>query len=636
MPMTAYPIPDIALDDRLFFGGTTGSGKTYNAMGRVERLLKRHARVVIPDPLGVWWGLRLDADGKIASGYDAVIFGGPHGDLPLTEYAAPLIGETVAGMKESCIIDLSELGTKAAERRFMLAFLTALYKHTTGEPLHVIFDEADMWSPQKLLDKEGDAAKLLGMMETIVRRGRVKGFIPWLISQRPAVISKDVLSQVDGIVAFKLTSSQDRDAIGDWVQGQADKKQWQEIWAQLPTMERGQGVVWIPGRGILHTVQFPPKETFDSSRAPKRGERVKRAAALKPLDLGKLKERLAVVEKEAKANDPKLLRTEITKLQAEKATLEKQVASAVAAKRPPDKDALKRIEQRAIEQAKRQYVPLRAALEAAMKFIIEINARDFFKAGGDAVDKKAVEKAIGDATQHITRLIEKHLEGRERQFNALRGEAQRLTARLKSLIEKADEDVKIQVAVRHNEPFTISAAPPPILRTKPPLRPAGDSEGQLPGNEQRVLNALATWRGMGHASPTNPQVAWLANYSPTSSSYTNPRGALRSKGLIEYLSEDRLALTEAGAALAIASPIDGSLLDHVLARLPGNERRVLSAVAARFPEVVSNEEAAAGAAYSPTSSSYTNPRGALRSKSLIIYEGNGLRAVDWLFPELAA
>jgi hypothetical protein len=28
------------------------------------------------------------------------------------------------------------------------------------------------------------------------------------------VLSKDVLSQVDGLIAFKLTSSQDRDAIG--------------------------------------------------------------------------------------------------------------------------------------------------------------------------------------------------------------------------------------------------------------------------------------------------------------------------------------------------------------------------------------------------------------------------------------
>lgn len=42
-----YPIPKDALDDRLGFIGTSGSGKTYNAGGAVERLLKSRARVVI-------------------------------------------------------------------------------------------------------------------------------------------------------------------------------------------------------------------------------------------------------------------------------------------------------------------------------------------------------------------------------------------------------------------------------------------------------------------------------------------------------------------------------------------------------------------------------------------------------------
>ena len=42
--------------------------------------------------------------------------------------------------------------------------------------------------------------------EEIVRRGRVKGFIPWLITQRPAVLNKNVLSMVDGLVLLKLMS----------------------------------------------------------------------------------------------------------------------------------------------------------------------------------------------------------------------------------------------------------------------------------------------------------------------------------------------------------------------------------------------------------------------------------------------
>lgn len=309
----AHPIPKEALDDRLAFVGTAGSGKTYNAGSCVERLLAAKARAVVIDPLGVWWGLRLKADGETESPFTIPIFGGTHGDLALTEHAGALIGETVAGMAESCILDLSQIGTKAGERRFMLAFLTALYRGVNGSPVHMVIDEADMWAPQRLLDKEGEAAKLLGMMETIVRRGRVKGFIPWLITQRPAVLSKDVLSQADGMIAFKLTASQDRDAIGAWIEGQADKQEGKNILAALPSLERGRGVVWIPTRGILETSNFPLKVTFDSSRTPKRGEK-KNDAILRPLDLGKLKDRLSKVEAETKANDPKALKAEISAL----------------------------------------------------------------------------------------------------------------------------------------------------------------------------------------------------------------------------------------------------------------------------------------------------------------------------------
>lgn len=314
--MAGYPIPYSALDDRLAFIGTSGSGKTYSAGTAVERLLSSGAKVVIVDPLGVWWGLRLKADGK-APAFSLPIFGGQHGDLPLNEGAGRLIGETVAGMRESCIVDLSALQTKEAERRFMLAFLEALYRHAGGDPMHAIFDEADLWAPQNP-SKQGAGPQLQALMEQIVRRGRVRGFIPWLITQRPAVISKDVLSQADGLIAFTLTASQDRNAIRDWVRGQADEGQWPALDAKLPTLEKGSGeaLIWLPARGKLTIEKFPVKATFDSSATPKRGEK-KMRRDLKPLDLGALKERLGSIEAETKANDPAALKAEIARLNRE-------------------------------------------------------------------------------------------------------------------------------------------------------------------------------------------------------------------------------------------------------------------------------------------------------------------------------
>lgn len=312
--MASYPIPAAALDDRLGFTGTSGSGKTYAAGTAVERLLDSGARVVVVDPLDVWWGLRLQGDGKKPSRFSLPIFGGAHADLPLNEGAGKLIGETVTTMAESCIVSLKGLGTKEAERRFMLAFLDAAYRKANGNLTHWIFDEADLWAPQNTGKGAGPA--LQALMEQIVRRGRIDGFIPWLITQRPAVISKDVLSQVDGLVVMKLTASQDRDAIGAWVSGQADLDQWRELKATLPTLDKGRGLVWLPGHGRLADAQFPTKTTFDSSRAPKRGEK-RVARDLKPLDLDALKGKLVAVEEEAKANDPTALKQQIRALTAD-------------------------------------------------------------------------------------------------------------------------------------------------------------------------------------------------------------------------------------------------------------------------------------------------------------------------------
>jgi uncharacterized protein len=173
------------------------------------------------------------------------------------------------------------------------------------------------------------AAKLHGIMQTVVRRGRIKGLTSWLISQRPAALSKAVLSQVDGLIAFRLTASQDRKALGLWIEGQADREVGKALLGRLPEMKQGEAVVWLPARGILDDVTFPPKLTYDSSRAPKRGE-ARRHVHLSPLNVAALKERLTHVEAEAKANDPKSLRAEIATLKAELAKATKGIPQGVA------------------------------------------------------------------------------------------------------------------------------------------------------------------------------------------------------------------------------------------------------------------------------------------------------------------
>src|SRR5271169_1921154 len=289
--INAAALPADALDDRIAIVGTAGSGKTYAAKGFVERLLQAGARVAVVDPLGVWWGLRASADGA-APGYSVVVFGGRHADVAITAEMGAALGRLIASQALACVIDLSELGSSAARRRFMAAFAEALYE-TNEEPLHLVLDEADLWAPQRPIKGwEG----LLGHIEEIVRRGRVRGFIPWLITQRPAVVHKDVLSQADILIAMKLTASQDRDAVGAWIEGQADRQEGKRILGDLPRLRQGQGYLWAPSHGILQQVRFPTIQTFDSSRTPRRGERLATPRTLAKVDLSAIVAALAATE----------------------------------------------------------------------------------------------------------------------------------------------------------------------------------------------------------------------------------------------------------------------------------------------------------------------------------------------------
>jgi len=86
--------------------------------------------------------------------------------------------------------------------------------------------------------------QLQNLMEQIALLGRVM-FHPWLITQRPAVLSKDAPQPSRTVyLAMKLTNPQDRDA---WcgLKVKLIAKMKKKTLARLPTLQRGEGV-WLP------------------------------------------------------------------------------------------------------------------------------------------------------------------------------------------------------------------------------------------------------------------------------------------------------------------------------------------------------------------------------------------------------
>ena len=128
----------------------------------------------------------------------------------------------------------------------------------------------------------------------LVSRGRVKGLRIMLISQRPAKLHKDSLTQVETLIAMRLIAPQDRAAVEDWIGEWADPKQGREVITSLPSLPRGTGWVWAPELGVLAKMAFPRIKTLDSSSTPEHGAPVKSPVELNAIDIAALRDALAI------------------------------------------------------------------------------------------------------------------------------------------------------------------------------------------------------------------------------------------------------------------------------------------------------------------------------------------------------
>ncbi len=537
---------DAILGERLAILGGTGSGKSYAARGLAERILVRGERLGVIDPTGVWWGLRSD--------FPVVLFGGDHADLPLTEHAGRVVAQAVATSQQSWIIDTSALQTKAAERRFMLDFLDSLFGANRA-PITLIVDEADRFSPQRM---SPETTRLHERMEEIVRRGRVRGFTPWLITQRPASLNKDVLSQATALICMRMTGAQDRGAIGDVIEGQADKATAKAIIDAMPRHKVGEGIVWAPMQGILAPARFPHIKTFDSMSADTAHKHASRP--LPAIDVDSLKEKLASVDIEAKANDPAALKARIREL-------EKKLAAPVDTMRP---DINAELQAAHLDGMRQGFAEGVAAAAARLKVV--------------AADVERAQHALGLAVQTAT----------------------------------APLPTFQRVEVPHTPRGAIPPAPAPqVTRSAPPpqRQPGGQPIEGLGKGDRLVLTVLAQYR------PTPvmaSKAAAIAGYSVRSSTWRNILSRLRQAGYIAT-GQEPFSITEAGAtALGAFDPLPtgAALLEHWMARVGKGDRETLRILATLHGECPSSD-LAQRAGYSPSSSTWRNILSRLRTLGLI-------------------
>ena len=360
-----FSLPVEAVTQTFAILAVRGSGKTYTAMVMAEEMIGADQRVIVVDPVGVCWGLRSSADGK-SPGLSVLIFGGEHGDVPIESTAGALIADVLVEHPQSAVLDLS-LMRKGEQVRFMTDFSERLYLKNR-EPVHLVLDEADAFAPQRPMPGE---QRMLGAVEDLVRRGRARGIGISLVTQRAAVLNKNVLTQVECLIALRTISPQDKKAVQAWVDIHGDEEKRDKFFDSLPSLERGQAWVWSPGwLDVFKLVRIRERRTFDSSRTPKAGQKVISPKKLAPVDLDSLGDRIKATVEQAKANNPAELRREVARLKAElsKRPAEMKIETKIEYRdKPALKDAqIKRLESAAtaVSQALAAFRQIPSALSA--------------------------------------------------------------------------------------------------------------------------------------------------------------------------------------------------------------------------------------------------------------------------------
>ena len=404
---------------------------------------------------------------------------------------------------------------------------------------------------------------MLGAVDRLVRRWRVRGLGITLITQRPAAIHKNVLTQIEVLIALRLTSAQDRKAVEAWISAQGDEAQKQEVMRSLPAMPIGEAWVWSPGwLGVLERVRVRQRATFDSSSTPKVGERVREPERVAAVDIAALRERFAAVVTHADTDDPEQLRRRV-------AELEQQLRE-----RPQPEHVVERVD-----------VPVVSADEL---------------------------RALGQLADRVVEL-----------GAMLSG----LSLRLQTTLDHVARSVPAAAA-----PALPAQRSPP----EPKLSAQSTSHEALSTPQQRILDALAGFEGLGLMRVARNNAAVFSGASPSSSSFTNNLGRLRTLGLIDYPAQGPVSLTTAGRARANTPKLLRSAEELHRAwysKLSGPQGRILRVLIARYPKPITREALAQAASASASSSSFTNNLGALRSLGLLDYPAKGqVVATKLLFP----
>lgn len=549
----------------------TGMGKTYLARVMAEEMLKAGAQIIVADYLGVWWGLTSSASGK-REGFNVVVFGGEHQDVPINQHSGKLIADLVAGERVNAVLDLSMIGDEDDKPKiqFLTDFARRLF-HINKRPVHLFIDEADEWVPQQPYKYQ---LELLGLIKRIWQRGRVKGIGGSLISQRSALVNKSLLSQSEALIALRTVAPQDRDALAAWFESWGTKEQIEEFDKTISNLPDHHAWFWSPRHRLFVMSKARTAETFDSSSTPDIEAGILAEPTVRTKhDVARFGKEIEKLAEEAKENDPAKLAKD-SKHYREQFEIAKQRINIL------EERLKKREKVKPVEVAKPVKVPMLSAKALAEVRRAERSIRKISE------QARAAFADVEQATERIAGEL---------------GKAQALTSRAPGMVggalrpgaapaaSGAVELPKGGHAIRAGEPDSWSKD----FGKAAPSAPAGRGEasgngggGKLSGAPARILAALAQ-----HGRSPAGKVRVLAGVKALRT-FTTATWKLRTAGYI--VGTDPIEITETGIdALGSYQPLPSgaALISYWKAQLgAGKKGEIFRVLLDRRQDELTHEE----------------------------------------------
>jgi len=250
-PGTPVDLPVVELlTGRGFVTGKSGSGKSNTASVLVENLLENNFPVLVVDTDGEYYGLKEEFELLHAGADDEC-------DIQVSPEHAEKIASLALEGNVPIILDVSGYLDDDEAKELLLSVARHLFakEKKLKKPFLMLVEEVHEYIPEGGgLDETGK------MLIKIGKRGRKHGLGIVGISQRPADVKKDFITQCDWLVWHRLTWNNDTNVVSRIIDA--------EHASAVEDLGDGEAFLMTDWSESVRRVQFHRKRTFDAGATP--------------------------------------------------------------------------------------------------------------------------------------------------------------------------------------------------------------------------------------------------------------------------------------------------------------------------------------------------------------------------------